>query len=277
MARKERNSVDYFPHSVTHGRKMFYLRSKFQNDGYAVWFILLEQLGKSEYHYLDLSDKIQLMYLSSECMVSEVVLKEIIKTLVDFEEFDKELWDNYNILFNEKFIDNISDAYKKRNNKCIDKNSLVTLLLAKGRSIKLKSTPNELKSSSEGVGNTQSIVEYSKEKKTKIYNYKQSLIDLGVSENLIDDYLLVRKNKKLSNTETAFKKLKDEIEKSKVNPNDVISICVEKSWGGFNHKWLDNVDEVKKDIPPFEFDFEKHGGDMRLFEQLKKEHELKYS
>ena len=42
-------------------------------------------------------------------------------------------------------------------------------------------------------------------------------------------------------------------------------------------RWLDNVDEIKKDIPPFEFDFKKHGGDMRLFEQLKKEHELKYS
>jgi len=40
---------------------------------------------------------------------------------------------------------------------------------------------------------------------------------------------------------------------------------------------LEKLNESKKDIPPFEFDFEEHGGDMRLFEQLKKEHELKYS
>jgi len=42
-------------------------------------------------------------------------------------------------------------------------------------------------------------------------------------------------------------------------------------------RWLDNFEEYKKEIPPFEFDFKKHGADMNLFERLKKEHELKYS
>ena len=42
-------------------------------------------------------------------------------------------------------------------------------------------------------------------------------------------------------------------------------------------RWLDNVDEDKKEIPPFEFDFKKHGGDMNLFNKLKLEHERKYS
>ncbi len=116
-----------------------------------------------------------------------------------------------------------------------------------------------------------------KEKK-RIYDFRKSLIDLGVIENVVDDYLVVRKNKRLSNTETAFNKLKDEIEKSNVKANDVINICVEKSWGGFNHKWLDNINvEVKKDVPPFEFDFKKYGGDVNLFNKLKAEHERKYS
>jgi hypothetical protein len=167
MARKERNNIDYFPHSVIHGRKMFYLRSKFKNDGYAVWFILLEQLGKSEYHYLDLSDKIQLMYLSSECMVSESVLREIIEILVEFNEFNKELWENYNILFNEKFIENISDAYKKRNNECVNIDSLLLLLKSKGRIIDCKSTHKPPKSKSTVPVNPQSIEEYNKLNKSK--------------------------------------------------------------------------------------------------------------
>lgn len=158
MARKEKNTIDYFPHPVEHGRKMFYLRSKFKNDGYTVWFMLLEHLGKAEYHYLDLSDKVQLMYLSSEFMVSELVLNEIINILVDFNEFDKELWENYSILFNQKYIDNIEDAYKKRNNECISRNSLVSLLTSKGV-IKLDKSNLLLdKSNTKGVGNTQTIL-----------------------------------------------------------------------------------------------------------------------
>ena len=82
MARKERNNIDYFPHSVSHGKKMFYLRDKFNNDGYAVWFMLLEELGKADYHYLDLKDDIQLMYLSSEFKVSELMLNEIIEEIM---------------------------------------------------------------------------------------------------------------------------------------------------------------------------------------------------
>lgn len=42
-------------------------------------------------------------------------------------------------------------------------------------------------------------------------------------------------------------------------------------------RWLDDIGEVKKEIPPFEFDFKKHGGDLNLFNKLKLEHERKYS
>ena len=145
MARPQRNNVDYFPHPVNHGKKMFYLRSKYKNDGYTVWFMLLEELGKAEYHYLDLKDDVQKMYLSSTFMVTEEILENIINDLVKFEEFDKELWENESILYNQKFVNNIKDAYKKRSNDCIDKKSLIDVLKAKGRSIEAKLPPNEAK------------------------------------------------------------------------------------------------------------------------------------
>jgi len=167
MARKERNDIDYFPHSVSHGKKMFYLRATYGNDGYAVWFMLLEHLGKASYHYLDLSDDIELMYLSSEFKVSEIVLKEIINSLVKFGEFDAELWNENSILFNEKFVENISDAYKKRNNDCINKKSLLLLLEAKGIRKPLKSNPKHLKENLKDYDNTQSKVKYSKEEEIK--------------------------------------------------------------------------------------------------------------
>jgi hypothetical protein len=71
MARQERNDVDYFPHPVNHGKKMHYILNKYKNDGYTVWFRLLEELGKADYHYLDLSDEVQIMYLASTFLVTQ--------------------------------------------------------------------------------------------------------------------------------------------------------------------------------------------------------------
>ena len=167
MARPERNDVDYFPHSVTHGKKMFYIRSKFGNDGYAVWFMLLENLGKASYHYLNLSDDVELMYLSSELKVADIVLTEIINELVKIDEFDKELWEENKILFNEKFVENVSDAYKKRNNKCIDRDSLLLLLQSKGIRKPSKDDLKPSKFTLKKASNTQSKVKDSKEKEIK--------------------------------------------------------------------------------------------------------------
>ena len=61
MARPESNTVDYFPHPTNQGRKMRYMRSKYGNDGYAVWYCLLEQLGNAPNHFLDLSDEVNRM------------------------------------------------------------------------------------------------------------------------------------------------------------------------------------------------------------------------
>ena len=114
MARQQRNDVDYFPHGVNHGKKMSIIRGKFGNDGYAVWFMILEELGKANYHYLNLDDEMQLMYLSDQFKVDEKMLLDIVELLVKFGEFDKEFWTKSKIIWSQKFNDSIADAYKKR-------------------------------------------------------------------------------------------------------------------------------------------------------------------
>lgn len=115
MAYQKLNTVDYFPHKVIHGRKMFIIRTKFGNDGYTVWFMLLEELAKAHNHIIDLNDKTQLLYLSAEMKVSESKLIEIIEVLVELDEIDKPLWEG-NYIYCKKFIENIKDAYKRRKN-----------------------------------------------------------------------------------------------------------------------------------------------------------------
>ena len=75
------------------------------------------------------------------------------------------------------------------------------------------------------------------------FNFKKKLLDYGFQENLVEDWLLVRKNKKATNTETAFESFISEIEKRECNINEMLKICVENSWSGFKHVWVDNLNK----------------------------------
>jgi hypothetical protein len=248
MARKQRNDIDYFPHSVNHGKKMFYLRSKYKNDGYAVWFLLLEELGKANNHYLDLKDAVSRMYLSSSFMLEEDHLMEIIQDLVKFKEFDAELLQKESIIFNQNFVDSIEDAYKKRVNQCVTKTSLIDDLKVIGRWIEPKKAEKPSNPSRIGDGNPQSIVKdikvdeikpkKSKENTESKFSFRKSLSEIGVEDLIITDWLKVRKNKKATNSQTAFNAISKEITKSGKDANTIIKTCVENSWSGFKTEWL---------------------------------------
>jgi hypothetical protein len=160
MARPERNNVDYFPFICEEGKKMYYIEETYGNDGFASFVKILRELAKSENHYLDLSATTTLMFLSAKCKVQKDVLLSIIKDLVDLGKFDKVLWDENNIIWCQDFIDSIQDAYIKRKNKCITYHGLLHLLSSKG-------VRKLSKSKIIDTDNTQSIVEYRKEDKTK--------------------------------------------------------------------------------------------------------------
>ena len=72
----------------------------------------------------------------------------------------------------------------------------------------------------------------------KAFDFGKSLEALGVSKDVVKQYLKVRKAKKCVNTELAFKGLAEEIRKSARPAQEVIEICVKKSWGGFEAEWL---------------------------------------
>jgi hypothetical protein len=70
-----------------------------------------------------------------------------------------------------------------------------------------------------------------------IYSFYDSLIEYGFKKDLVNDWLEVRKSKKLTNTKTACDKFIIEVEKSKLDKNEILKMCVEKSWGGFQNSW----------------------------------------
>jgi hypothetical protein len=131
MARVEKNTVDYFPHLVSEGKKMFFIEQKYGNDGYVVWWKILEKLATTDFHFLNLGDEAEIMYLASKCRVSEEKLLNIINDLVKMSAFNKQLWQEAKIIWSDTFIENIVDAYERRKNKCIDLDTLCTHLKSK--------------------------------------------------------------------------------------------------------------------------------------------------
>lgn len=76
--------------------------------------------------------------------------------------------------------------------------------------------------------------------KAKRFDFLNSLGNIGVSEETARDWMTVRKNKKATNTETAFKSIEREILKSGRSAEECIRIAVENSWSGFKAEWLFN-------------------------------------
>ena len=77
------------------------------------------------------------------------------------------------------------------------------------------------------------------EEKKERFNFRKSLVNYGFDEQLVLDWLKVRKSKKASNTETAFKKFISEVEKSHLEKNEVLEECVYRNWVGFKNSWIE--------------------------------------
>lgn len=172
MARPQSNIVEYFPHFISDGKKMALIEGKFGNDGYAVWFKILEALARTDYHFLDLRDDIDLMYLATKCRVSEERLTEIIEYLVRLKAISSEGW-SHRIIWCEKFIESINDAYRKRGNKPETLDSILRNLGCLRRNNDGLSRSNNGQTDDKGGENPQSKVKESKVKESK----ENSIVD----------------------------------------------------------------------------------------------------
>lgn len=124
--RKEKYTVDYFPHYVNQKRTMTIVQQKYGNDGYAFWFKLLEVLAQSEHHIYDMNTEENALYFYSRVNVPEDLGKEILELLSRLQAIDSELYEN-GYIFSNNFIKNIEDAYRKRTSEVLKKEEVTAL------------------------------------------------------------------------------------------------------------------------------------------------------
>ena len=71
------------------------------------------------------------------------------------------------------------------------------------------------------------------------FSFISALIENGFDEKLSRDWMEVRKQRKAVNTETAFNDFLTQVQKHGGNKNEILKTCVERSWKGFNHSWIE--------------------------------------
>jgi len=114
MARPRKQTVDYFPHTCTHGEVLFIVEAKFGNDGYALWFKLRELLGTAEGHALRLNNENTWEFFQSRARLNEEKCIEILNLFAKLNAIDRDLWSKDRVVWSDNFISDIADVYRNR-------------------------------------------------------------------------------------------------------------------------------------------------------------------
>ena len=113
MARPKKQTVDYFPHYVNSGKTLFILEKRYENNGYAFWFKVLELLGSTNGHIIDSRNPDEWEFLLAKTLVSDSLAREMLDLLAKLNAIDLELW-NVGIIWGTNFVENVADVYKNR-------------------------------------------------------------------------------------------------------------------------------------------------------------------
>ena len=244
MARPNKNGLDYFPLDVDflEDEKMLAISGEFSVKGEIITLRLLCEIYRNGY-FVEYSGllKNKLARLGG---LSSGLVDEVVKKLVGYNFFDEAMFREYNVLTSNGIQKRFDEATKRR--KDVDKSMFWIQ--------KSVNVNNNVVSSVVNVNiNSQSKekVNKSKEKKyiKKVFNFYESLLKLGCKKQFASEWLEIRRLKKMKNTETAFNRFKNEIDKSGFEINHLMEkFIIPKSWGGFEAKWLDKEKIKHKNI-----------------------------
>jgi hypothetical protein len=78
-------------------------------------------------------------------------------------------------------------------------------------------------------------------KKKKAFDFKKALINEGFEEPLVEDWLQVRRKKRATNSESAFKLFFNECLKSGIEKNAILKTCIQNDWKTFKTDWINKT------------------------------------
>ena len=187
-----------------------------------------------------------------------------------------EIWEAQDLSWNEKILLMEIDSFTAKGKDCFisdeyiadlintstrNASRMMTNLIEKGYVVRTRfdgrrrfvasclggaDTPNLAEQTGQNCRTTYNNIPIEEDKSSSVYNkgirfdFKSALVQIGVSPAIAEDWIKVRKGKKATNTETAFKSIEREILKSGRSAEECITLAVENSWSGFKAEWLFN-------------------------------------
>ena len=83
------------------------------------------------------------------------------------------------------------------------------------------------------------------------FDFRKALLSLGANKLHVDEWMTIRNKKKAVNSEYAFATFLKELEKSGQHIDEVLRLCCQKQWRGFEASWITELPpkiEVKKSL-----------------------------
>jgi len=137
---------------------MAILEERFGNDGYAVWFKLLERVGSSEGHAWNSTEELEWDYFCSYVHLEPDKCREVVDLLAKLGAIDADLWTKDSVAWSDHFIEGVTPVYDKRDSSLPGKPGFLHGNNGKGKII----PENEVND----TGNPQRRVEKSKGEKS---------------------------------------------------------------------------------------------------------------
>lgn len=248
MARPKKNKLDYFPHMAKSGRSLFIIESRFGNNGYAVWFKLLELLCESENQIYDCSNVDDWEFFLAKTKIDEDLAEKILNKMADLGMIDKELWFEDKMIFSQNLVNNVAEVYKKRNVEIPKIDSFRSGNVGCNVVSDIKNPSCSVVSD---VENTQSKVKYSKSKVNK------SKVKVKYSKDNLENY----EDSTLLFTPPTFNEIKEYCEQNGISTDYSRFFAYNEKNGWKIHdkqmtdwrpvllKWAESVPAVKQHEP----------------------------
>ena len=99
-----------------------------------------------------------------------------------------------------------------------------------------KSSPVTSEKSSHTINNIKNNIQNTNKKNTK-KSVLDLLADFGITGQLADDFIVLRKAKKAPITETALKGYQSEADKAGISICEAVAIAIKRNWQGFSADW----------------------------------------
>lgn len=211
MANQVKAGLDYFSHDVDilQDKKIKLIKAKHGLIGYAIYLRLLEELYRDKGYYLQIDDNFNILF-SDENNIDKNVYINILNDCINFELFNKKIYEKYTILTSKRIQQNYCKATKRRKEiEIIEEYLLLNIddVNILNENVNIIQIDVNINTSNDNI-NSQSKVKESKVKESKEYivdhwNSKDNLIgvrklnktrnkklNLRLKEFSVDDFKL---------------------------------------------------------------------------------------